>query len=192
MSTQVNSGDTVCICSCHQPREEGGRLEYPLVCERCRDAHPTGSTGVPPARVARLRTLTRHDLSDLCKLLSQLSTVGEVTEERLMAFYRDVASNDRHTVAVFEGDDGHVIGTATLLVEPKLLHGGSFVGHIEDVVIDQQYRGIGLGKLLITHLIDCARKDGCYKVILDCNDKTIGFYEKCGLEKHGNYMAMYF
>jgi len=32
---------------------------------------------------------------------------------------------------------------------------------------------------------------GCYKVILDCAEKNIGFYEKCGFKRKEVTMAWY-
>ena len=31
--------------------------------------------------------------------------------------------------------------------------------------------------------MDQAREAGCYKVILDCSDSNVKFYEKCGFQK---------
>ena len=36
---------------------------------------------------------------------------------------------------------------------------------------------------VINALIQHARDVGCYKVILDCSEQNIAFYEKCGLER---------
>jgi len=32
---------------------------------------------------------------------------------------------------------------------------------------------------------------GCYKIILDCNDKNVGFYQKCGFKQKEIQMALY-
>ncbi|TNJ27236.1 Glucose 6-phosphate N-acetyltransferase [Giardia muris] len=178
-----------CGCACHSGTITPESQKVKMACEDCSPRHGFADAGMTDVQV---RALGPADLPQLCALLSQLSTVGDVSEESLRGFYRDVSESQRHVVAVIENPAGRLIGTATLLVEPKLLHGGSFVGHIEDVVVDQQYRGIGLGKLLVTHLVLKAHHAGCYKVILDCEDKNVGFYEKCGLEPHGNCMAVYF
>jgi len=45
---------------------------------------------------------------------------------------------------------------------------------------------------LIDHLLAVSRSMGCYKVILDCNDQNIAFYEKLGFKIHVNHMANYF
>jgi glucosamine-phosphate N-acetyltransferase len=36
---------------------------------------------------------------------------------------------------------------------------------------------------LIRDLCDAATKAGCYKVILDCAESNVPFYEKCGLAR---------
>lgn len=41
-------------------------------------------------------------------------------------------------------------------------------------------------------LIKIAHESGCYKVILDCSDDNVPFYQKCGLERKGAQMAVYF
>jgi glucosamine-phosphate N-acetyltransferase len=41
---------------------------------------------------------------------------------------------------------GEVIGSATLLLEQKFIHNCAKRGRIEDVVVDDRYRGKQLGK----------------------------------------------
>jgi glucosamine-phosphate N-acetyltransferase len=54
--------------------------------------------------------------------------------------------------------------------------------------------GKGLGKGIIDFLTDVARRSGCYKVILDCDESNTGFYAKCGYSGGHSpvYMAVYF
>ena len=81
-----------------------------------------------------------------------------------------------------------LIGTGSIFFEPKMIHGGKSVGHIEDIVVDKKYRKEGIAKKIINILIQL---DNPYKVILDCNDKLINFYQSCGFKKCGNQMAIY-
>lgn len=81
--------------------------------------------------------------------------------------------------------------TATLLVERKLIRGGAFAGHIEDVVVDAQFRGSGLGRRMVDALTDEARRRGCYKVILDCAESNVPFYERCGYATKELQMVRY-
>jgi glucosamine-phosphate N-acetyltransferase len=80
-------------------------------------------------------------------------------------------------------ENGKVVGTASLLVERKFLHKGGRAGHIEDVAVHPNYQRRGIGKALVMHLVEEARKRGCYKVILDCKDELAVFYEKCGFKR---------
>ncbi|GAB0496816.1 hypothetical protein MMPV_008137 [Pyropia vietnamensis] len=82
--------------------------------------------------------------------------------------------------------------TATLLVERKLIRGGASVGHIEDVVVDARFRGKGLGRRMMDALTDEARRRGCYKVILDCAESNVPFYERCGYATKELQMVRYF
>lgn len=123
-------------------------------------------------------------------LLAQLSPFDTtaVSKQAYSAFTQSVAGRN---VWVVEAD-GRIIATGTLLVEPKLIHCLSAVGHIEDIVVAAEYRGQGLGRTMIDHLVVTAKQAGCYKVILDCNDQTTPFYERCGFARRGNVMAVYF
>ena len=44
-----------------------------------------------------------------------------------------------------------IIACITVLIEQKFTHQCSRVGHIEDVVTDNNYRGKGLGKLIVDY-----------------------------------------
>jgi glucosamine-phosphate N-acetyltransferase len=84
-----------------------------------------------------------------------------------------------------------VIATASLFITKRFIRQLGSVGHVEDVVVNKEYRGHGLGKLLIKKLIEKAKEEGCYKIILDCSDENIVFYEGCGFIKKENQMVNY-
>ena len=81
-----------------------------------------------------------------------------------------------------------MVGSTTLFIEPKFIHQGGFVGHIEDVVVAKEFQGKGIGEKLIKASLDFAKNNGCYKTILDCSDDIKPFYEKIGFKKHSNSM----
>jgi len=45
---------------------------------------------------------------------------------------------------------------------------------------------------LIEAAADAAKAAGCYKVILDCSESNVAFYEKCGLTRKEVQMVRYF
>lgn len=85
-----------------------------------------------------------------------------------------------------------VVGTASCIAERKFIRGCGKAGHIEDVVVDSEYRGLKLGARLVEALIGAAQEMGCYKVILDCAESNVEFYEKCGLTRKEVQMVKYF
>lgn len=92
----------------------------------------------------------------------------------------------------YDSTSPYLIGTATIFIETKLIHNFGKVAHIEDVIVHSDFRGKGLGKLLLDKCIEIAKQNGCYKIILDCSDDNCRFYENCGFNKKGNQMALYF
>jgi len=85
-----------------------------------------------------------------------------------------------------------VVGSASCFIETKLIHNFGKVAHIEDVIISNKQQGKGLGKQMIEFCIRFAEKYNCYKIILDCDDDNVIFYNKCGFKRKGNMMSIYF
>lgn len=118
------------------------------------------------------------------ELLSELTTVGYVSRENFNAFVK-LQQTDMYNTIVIRNPQGKVVGISTLLIETKLIHGFSKVGHIEDVAVDSGERGNNIGLYMIRYLCNKGLSLGCYKVILDCDEKNALFYEKCGLRRVG-------
>lgn len=100
--------------------------------------------------------------------------------------------NNNHMILVIENSlINIIIGSITILIESKFIHNLGKVCHIEDVVIDDDFRGLGLGKLLVNEAIEISKKSLCYKTILNCSNDNVIFYEKCGLTKNSVQMTLY-
>ncbi|CAG9326817.1 unnamed protein product [Blepharisma stoltei] len=128
-----------------------------------------------------------------CELLSNLTVVGNLTEETFQGIFNRINSKpNEYFIIVFEDRVSEkLLAHGTLLVEEKFIHAGGKVGHIEDIVVAKGCQGRGLGKQLVTLLIDLSKELGCYKVILDCKEELKGFYESCGMEQRSIEMAKY-
>ena len=144
----------------------------------------------------RIRTLDKNDFSkNYLNLMSQLSPVDikKVTKLEFVSWVEEVNNNSNHNIFVIENvDNADIIASGTLLIEPKLIHSFGYAGHIEDIIVDKSYRGCGLGKIIVSYLIEHAKILKCYKVILNCSDKYVKFYKKLGLNKKDNTMSLYF
>lgn len=84
-----------------------------------------------------------------------------------------------------------IISIGTLIVETKFIHNCGKVGHIEDIVVDRNIRGKGLGKMIVNYLSKLSNDLGCYKCVLNCKNDFIEFYKKCNFNNNGCEMSLY-
>lgn len=152
----------------------------------------------PPAPLPAHLVLRSLEEADYDKgylaLLAQLTTVGEISREAWRARFAEIAARQPdHQIAVVEDTrSGKVVACATVLIERKFIHGCGKIGHVEDVAVDASARGSGLGARVVAETLRRAKEQGAYKVILDCAEKNVGFYEKSGLARKDVNMAVYF
>ena len=109
-------------------------------------------------------------------------------------FYNNVVENilsDNHIVVVLDVK-GEIVGCGTLLIETKMTHGGSKMGHIENIFVKYSYRKRGYGKKIVKYLTDCAKKDGCYRVDLCCEERLKKFYQHNGFSEQQTNMSILF
>lgn len=138
------------------------------------------------------RELQKSDFNkSYLNLLKQLTDIGNISQNDFNIRFDLISDNKLHKIFVLE-DHNKIISTGTLIIEPKFLHQCGNIGHIEDIVVDVEYKGKGLGKKMIKYLTDLAEDYACYKIILNCDEKIEKFYKKCGYEKKNTGMAKYF
>lgn len=87
--------------------------------------------------------------------------------------------------------EGTIVGMATLILAAAL-HGTT--GHIEDVVVDAEFRGRGIGERLMRALLDEARSRGADAVALTSHpsrEAANRLYRRLGFELGGtNYYSL--
>jgi len=103
----------------------------------------------------------------------------------------ELFNNDCSVVLVAEYKD-KIIATGKILLENKIHNNLRKVGHIEDMVVSEDYRSNGVGKLLLKELIKIGKENDCYKIVLECHSDISQFYEKNGFIKKGTEMSLYF
>ncbi len=131
-----------------------------------------------------IRKLQKTDFTKGFKeTLENLRSLGEMTNVEFEKIFNTITQNPNHTVFIAE-DNEKVIGTVTLLIEQKFIRNGGRVGHIEDVSVQKDFQGQGIGSKLIAQSLEEARAHNCYKVILNCTKENIPFYEKIGFKQN--------
>lgn len=126
----------------------------------------------------KIRELTLSEWHEYLELLSQLNgqDISTYDVDKFSDKYSSI-KNQSSKIYIVEKNDKPV-GTGKLLIETKFFDS---IGHIEDVVIDKNYRNLNLGKKLVEFLIDDAKNHNCYKVVLNASEKVTPFYKKCDL-----------
>lgn len=134
----------------------------------------------------QIRELTPADLRrGFLETLASLAEVG-LTVERAEPILRERQRAGIRTYVAWQ--DGEILGTASLFVERKFIHGGGLVGHVEDVAVRADRQGHRVGTTLVRHVTREAQRLGCYKVILSCRPERSAFYQRLGYYCHEDGM----
>lgn len=117
-------------------------------------------------------------------------------EDAWKARYQELAASNGSAskyfvVVIVSKSSDKLVATGTVFLEPKFLRNLASAAHIEDISVDKSMQGKGLGKILIQALTTLSETAGAYKTLLDCSDDNVAFYNKCGYEVKGVYMAKY-
>lgn len=114
---------------------------------------------------------------DFINTIFEISKMGDI----IIAYYFNI-----------EKQELIIVGSGTIIYEPKIIHGLQPCGHIEDIIVHKEYRKHGIAKNIIEKLNVNGKRKNCYKIILDCNYDLENFYKKSGFEIKGIQMARYF
>jgi glucosamine-phosphate N-acetyltransferase len=138
----------------------------------------------------KIRKLQEKDLfNGFLESLDSLRKASDLKPKKAKIIFKKMRSIPDHVIYVAVRDS-KIIGAATIFVEQKFIHQGGKVGHIEDVVVNKEHQGEGIGLKLIKALIQYAEKKGCYKTVLDCTDEVMPFYKKLGFKHFSNSMRI--
>ncbi len=84
-------------------------------------------------------------------------------------------------------DNGIEVGRAYIYLMYNDLHAQPF-GLMEDVYVDEAYRGKGVGSELVKQVIELAKAANCYKLIATSRTsrpKVHELYQRLGFTQHG-------
>jgi ribosomal protein S18 acetylase RimI-like enzyme len=105
-------------------------------------------------QISKLESATENEALELTSLLRQLSLNPESQRSVSVERLREVISQPATSILVIR-DDEKIVGMGTLTIT-DILTGHD--GQIDDVVVNDTYRGQGLGRQLIERLLDLARE----------------------------------
>ena len=136
------------------------------------------------------RALTVQDYTAARALYEVLSTGASLPDEAegAAAFETLLSHPGTSVFAALRGEQ--LVSMATLHILPNMTYGGQPYGLIENVVTARSHQRKGVGRQVLTRLIDMAWQADAYKVMLLTGQArgAQGFYRKVGFDdtdKHG-------
>lgn len=136
-----------------------------------------------------IREIATHELSSLLALYRHLHERDDPlpSDATVEAVWSEILANPR--IKYFGGFvSGTLVTSCTLTVIPNLTRSCRPYGVIENVVTHAAHRRHGWGKAVLSHALDEAWRQHCYKVMLLTGRKdegTLQFYEQAGFDRHG-------
>ena len=137
-----------------------------------------------------IREATEQDLHSVMLLFGQLGMDdGSVlTPDEAKGIFRRMKSYPDYALYVAVSDND-IIGAFSLLIMDNLAHKGAPSGIIEDVVVREDLRGLGIGRRMMNFAMYLCKKKGCYKLALSSNlgrESAHLFYERLDFKRHGH------
>lgn len=134
----------------------------------------------------RIRACTTDDFEAVFSLLRQLWPQKDLHKRRLRTVYlqRLRSPQHRHLVATVAG---RVVGFSSMTLDESLWVEGCLV-YVDELVVDESFRGRGIGSRLLEATIALARGCGARRVELDSAAHRVeahGFYRQRGFENRG-------
>ncbi len=143
-----------------------------------------------------IRRAKSTDIDGLNKLLLQVLMVHhngrpdlfkpnakKYTDEEL----KEIIADDKKPIFVAVDESEEVLGYAFCVFQQHL-NSNIFTDiktlYIDDLCVDEEKRGMHIGKQLYECVVDFAKQNSCYSVTLNvwsCNESAMKFYESCGL-----------
>ena len=114
------------------------------------------------------------NIKDYKKYITLINS--NISNENFIDFLNNVLGK-LHIIYILEIDD-NIIGTGTLFIEKKITYGGCNMGHIENILIDNNYRKNGYGEMIVRKLLEYAKINKCYRIDLNCTTELESFYNK--------------
>ena len=143
-----------------------------------------------------IRRAQEQDIDDILRLLVEVDMVhhairpdlfkGPATKYSAQELAEKL-KNDSDPVFVCADDTDRLLGyifCQTVVTQESPLCTGIRTLYIDDLCVDERYRGQHVGKALYEYVLAYARQNGFYNITLhvwDGNDRALQFYRKMGM-----------
>lgn len=121
------------------------------------------------------------DFVQILELINELAVFENQTDQMVNSVERMMAEKEYFNCYVAETSDKKIVGYATWIFCYYTWVGKSL--YMDDLYVLPEYRGKGIGTLLIGKVIDYARETRCHRLrwqVSNWNTKAIVFYKSLG------------
>ncbi|MFK7797537.1 MAG: N-acetyltransferase family protein [Aureispira sp.] len=136
----------------------------------------------------QIRTATPNDFEAILALIKELAAFENASEQVINTVEQMKAEQELFSCFVVEQEDGTIIGMALYYLVYYTWVGKSL--YLDDLYIQEAYRGQGIGSALLGELFKVAKQENCKRVrwqVLDWNEPAIHFYKKIGATIDGEW-----
>ena len=136
-----------------------------------------------------IRKAAQYDCAGIVTLMrdfaeyEKLGKYFTLSEEKLSAV---MFEDEGYVQGIVALDDGEIIAYA-LFYKSFASFRGQRGFYLEDIFIDKNYRGLGIGETMLKNIAQIAKSQGVERIdfqVLDWNAPAINFYEKLGAESN--------
>jgi len=131
-------------------------------------------------RIETVRSITPELVESFARLLPQQSRGARHPTAQQLAAVVEVPTN---TLLIARDDAGAIVGTLTLML---LVTPGATFGFVEDVVVDVESRGHGIGEALVRECLRLGAEQGAERIELhsaNFRQAAIRLYQRVGFKK---------
>ena len=132
-----------------------------------------------------IRKLNKTDYDSYLELINDFKKTS-FTEEEFIETLTNIKKNSE--IWVIEEDE-KLIATGTIIYENKFIFNISKIAHIEDIYVKKESRNNNYGKIIMYHLVQQAKKNGCFKIVSEATPEILEFYIKCGFKEKNVQMV---
>jgi ribosomal protein S18 acetylase RimI-like enzyme len=133
-----------------------------------------------------VRPTQPEDFAAVLGLLAQQWPGRALNTESLQRVF-DRALDSESQLYICAVNEERVVGFASLTIKNNLWEQG-YLAHIDELVVDHQYRGRRVGATMFQRLTELARQKGCSRLELDSafnSERAHRFYKRHGFESRG-------
>lgn len=145
-----------------------------------------------------IRPCEHDDLEAVIGLLDQLSLFTDGGNDLELSGLRcmfEAMSSDKSTYLNLVAEiDGRVVAFESIVFYKTLFHRGG-TALINELIIDQAYRGQGIGSALVSRAVEEAKGRGMDEIEVGTeisNHGAAAFYKSCGFDREYTLMGMEF